>query len=259
MWDLLKSFLLLVLSRGIGEESEESETETEEAETETETEETETEEAKPETETEEEETEEAPAGKPESRYQKDMRAARERAQRAEDDAKKAREELAAARQQANPNAQVTEAQRLWQEEEKLLQDPNADSWTRYNIQSARNARAAEFNSQQALAEARDLKDQAEFDRIAMNNPKAAERYKDKVEEMKRQNPNAPRKKLLALCLGEDMLDGKLKAPKPAKKGDSASRGKMPGVRSDARSSGGGGGDSIEEIEKRLAGVNISRI
>lgn len=257
MSDLLKSLLLLVLSRGVGEEGEESETETEteSQETETETEETETEES--ETETEEEE---APSGKSESRYQKDMRAARERAQAAENDAKKAREELAAARQQANPNAQVTESQKLWQEEEALLKDPNADSWTRYNIQSARNARAAEFNSQQALAEARDLKDQAEFDRIAAKNPKAVERYKDRVEELKKQFPGAARKKILATLLGEDMLDGKLKAPtSPAKKGDSASRGKLPGARSDVRSSGGGGGDSIEEIEKRLAGVNISRI
>ena len=259
MWDLLKSFLLLVLSRGVGGEGEESdtETETESQETETETEETETEEEESETETEEEE---APAGKQESRYQKDMRAARERAQRAEDDAKKAREELAAARQQSNPNAQQTEAQKLWQEEEKLLADPAADSWTRYNIQSARNARAAEFNSQQALAEARDLKDQAEFDRVAMKNPKAAERYKDRIEEIKKQFPNAQRKKILATLLGEDMLDGKLKAEtKPAKKGDGASRGKLPGVRSDARSSGAGSGDSIEDIERRLAGVNISRI
>jgi hypothetical protein len=247
---LLWKLLQVVFCRGVDEdvetEAEEVETEEEEVEeAETETEETETEEV------------ETHSEKPESRAQKEIRTLRERAQKAEDDHRKAREELEAARRQPSQSAGPTEAQRLWQEEEELLKNPDADGWVKYNIQSARSARAAEFNSQQALAEARDLKDQAEFDRISVTNPKAAERYKDKVEEMKKQNPNAPRKALLALLMGQDMLDGKFKAAtKSTKPSGGANRGKLPGAKSDATSSGTAKGDSIEAIEKRLSGIRI---
>ena len=248
---LLWALLQKVFCRGVDGESEE---EVESEETETEEEETETEEeSEEETETEEEVVTE----KTESRAQKEIRTLRERSQTAENDAKIAREELAVARQQTTQNAQPNEAQKLFEEEEKALKDPNIEPWQRYAIQGNRNARAAEANSQQALQEARDLKDQAEFERVTAANPKTVERYKDKVEEIRAKNPNAPRKAVLAMLVGQDMLDGKLKSePKPTKTVGSAARGKLPGARSDTRSSGPAKGDSIEAIEKRLSGVRI---
>ena len=208
-------------------------------------------------EVEEDEPEDEPAPKTESRAQKEIRTLRDRAQKAEDDAKKARDEIAASRTQQPQSVQQSEAQKLWEEEEKVLKDPNIDSWQRYSIQSNRNARAAEFNSQQALQEARDLKDQAQFERVAIANPKAAERYKEEVERMKKANPNAPRSELMAYLLGKDILAGKLKAEtKSTKSSGGANRGKLPGAKSDSRSSGSAKGDSLEALEKRLNGIRI---
>lgn len=201
-----------------------------------------------------------PPAKPVSRSQKEIISLRERAQKAEDDHRRAVAELDAARRTPAAQQQPTTEQSLWQQEEVALKDPNCESWQRYAINSARDARAARAESQNAMRQSKDMIDKSEFDRIATTRPKTHAAYKDKVEtmltEIRKNGGDAPRKELLALCIGRDSLEGKLKTETKAAKPGGVKRGSTPGARSDVRTSSGGGQSAYEKALKRLEGKRI---
>lgn len=151
-----------------------------------------------------------------SRSQRAIISSRERAQRAEEALRVANEELSRARAaQSSTQPVVSEEQRLWQSEEERLHDPAIDEWQRYAIQSARAARQANANSQAAVRRAEDLADLTRFERIMSEKPKLYGQYKDRIEnglaELRNRGMNAPREKMLAILIGEDMINGKLKS------------------------------------------------
>ena len=200
-----------------------------------------------------------PAPKPQSRAQKEITTLRERAQKAESDHAKAMTELENARRSTQPQ-QPSQDQKTWQQEEAILASPDANDWQRYAIQSARDARQANANSQHALRESRDQADKTAFERIAVSKPKAHAMYKDKVEsmlkEMRSKGNDAPREKLMALLMGEDMIAGKFKAVEgKSSKTSGVKRGSTPGAKSDVRDSGGKLSES-EKRTKRLENVRI---
>ena len=175
----------------------------------------------------------------------------------------AQAELEAARRQPSQSSSVqnTEEQRVWQQEEDVLRNPDSTDWQKYAIQANRQARAANFNSQNALRRAEDLADLTKFEQLAVAKPKMFNAYKDKVEaelsRLRANGNNAPREELLALLIGRDLRDGKLKAGSstPPKKGG-AGRGTTPGARSDVQSSGTGRLTDAEKRAKRLENIRI---
>lgn len=193
-----------------------------------------------------------------SRAQRDIIAARERAQQAERDLATARAELEVARrapQQQTP----TQDQLLWQQEEAVLNNPDAEGWQKYAVQANRAARAAQSDSRTALQRAEDLADRTSFAVLASTKPKLYAAYKDRVEDklkdLRSKGNNAPREALLALMVGEDMLSGKLKANKTG----TAKTGAAPraSVRSDVTAAPGGGRMSDHEKRaKRLENIRI---
>ena len=196
----------------------------------------------------------------ETRAQREIRTLRERAQAAETAHAKAVAELEAARRQPQGQPQLSEEQVIFQQEEEALRNPETSDWQRYAIQSARQARAANANSRDALMRAEDLADRTRFEQIKLTKPKLYETYADRVEDMLKQvranGNNAPREKLLALIMGEDLLNGKLKpATAKAPKGG-APRASTPGARSDVRASGEGGLTEAQKRVKRLENVRI---
>jgi len=196
----------------------------------------------------------APAPKPESRYQKDVRVLRERAQKAEDDARQAQLQLVAARQ---PAAQPSREQVLWQQEDEVLNDPNADPWQKYSVNAARQSRHAQMAAQNALQRAEDLSDKTDFESIKRDKPKLYEKYAKEVETMltdvRSKGNNAPRRNLLEYLIGRDMLAGKIKKPEPKKV--SSARGQAVNARSDV-SSTGGRLSAAEARAKRLENIRI---
>jgi hypothetical protein len=253
MFSLRKLFLLflMILSPHVGEDDDVLDS-LESEETETEEEESELEESEEEEEIEIEATE-----KPKSRAQKEITTLRERAQTAEAQHRQAQVDLEAARRQPFQPAQPTNEQKLWEAEQATLNNPEATDWQRYSVQSARDSRAALAQSQAALTQAQDFRDQAEFAALAQTKPKTVEKYRDRVEEAKKKFPSAPRKELLAFIVGQEMLAGKLKTTesKPAKKAG-APRGSTPGARSDVTSSSRGGKTEYEKAMARLDGKKI---
>jgi hypothetical protein len=192
-----------------------------------------------------------------SRAQKTITELRARAQKAEDDARTAREEIAAARRATQQPARQSEDQVVWEQEEAALKDPALEPWQRYAIGANRAARQAQATSQNAIQRAEDLSDRTKFEQIGVTKPKLFEAYKDRVEtmltELRSRGNNAPREKLLAILVGEDMLNGKLKSSsaKPQTKG----RVSTPGARSDVSSSGGRMTEA-QKREKRLENMRI---
>jgi len=195
-----------------------------------------------------------------SRAAKEIHRLREEKQAAHDQLAKANAELEAARRGSQPQGKTHE-QQLREQEDAVLSDPNSDQWQKYAVLSARDAREAKNLAQQTLRDAHDIKDQAEFNAIAATQPKTVERYKDRVEsmlkELRAKGQNAPRKQLLALVVGQDLIEGKLKSSsaKPAAKPGGVARGKTPGVRSDV-SGNAGGRSEAEKRAKRLENVII---
>lgn len=209
---------------------------------------------------EEPEEEPEPAPRQQTRAQKEITTLRERAQKAEEQHRTAMAELELARRQPE-KAQPTHEQTMREQEDAILRNPESTDWQRYAVQSARDARMANTNSQAAIREARDLADRSAFERIASTKPKTHAAYKDKVEDLLkkiRSNGNdAPREELLAILVGRDMLAGKLKSTeKSVSKTGGAKRGTTPGARSDVSSSGGGRLSEAEKRAKRLENVRI---
>ena len=221
----------------------------------------ETEETQDEPAEETEETTEDPEPKPLTRYQRDMQAARSRAQDAERQLATARAELEAARRQPASPAQPSEEQRIWQQEEEVLRNPEANDWQKYAINANRAAREARSISQNTLFTAQDMTDKAAFSQLQASKPKLFAAYKDRVEtmltELRSRGNNAPRENLLAILVGKDMLDGKLKSSEvKSTKSGSAPRATTPGARSDVSSSGGGRLSEAEKRERRLENIRI---
>ena len=198
-----------------------------------------------------------PAPRRISRAEREIQNLRARSQRAEEERSRALSELAEERRKiASGSVAPTQEQEVYAREEAVLRDPNATEWQKYSVHSAREARAANHNSQKALRNAEDLADKTEFASLATKAPKVFEKYKDRVEEMRKQNPGAPRSELLALLVGRDLLSGKVK-PADAKqvKQGGVKRGSTPGARSDERSTG----NRLTEAEKRAKRLENVRI
>jgi len=195
----------------------------------------------------------------ETRAQKEIRTLRERAQAAEDAKRKLEADLATARSQPSQPQQPTQDQVLWEQEEQVLRNPEASDWQKYAVQSAREARQARQASQNAIIRAEDLADKSAFDRIRSEKPKLYEAYKDRVEsmltEIRGRGQNAPREKLLAILVGEDMLAGKLKTI-GSKTTSGSKRPATPGARSDVNARGSSSMSEAEKRAKRLENIRI---
>ena len=196
----------------------------------------------------------------ETRAQREIRSLRERAQAAETARQAAEAQLEAARRQPHGQPHLSEEQIIFQQEEEALRNPETSDWQRYAIQSARQARAANANSRDALQRAEDMADRTRFEQIKLTKPKLYETYADRVEEMlktvRAAGNNAPREKLLALLMGEDLLNGKLKPTAAKAPNGGAKRTTTPGARSDVRASGEGGLTEAQKRAKRLENVRI---
>ena len=175
------------------------------------------------------------------------------------------EELNATRRQSTQPTVNPDEQRemeLRKQEDSVLQNPNADEWQKYAVQSARDARIAQLASQRALREAQDLSDKADFSQIAMTHQaKAYEKYKSRVEDelkvMRSRGQNAPRRQIMAFLLGKDLLEGNVKSTAKSKEENKpAKRASTPGARSDVSSSGSGRMTEAEKRAKRLENVRI---
>jgi hypothetical protein len=208
------------------------------------------------------EPEDPPAGRQRaiSRAQQAIIDARKRAQDAEARAERLEREAAEARSRANP-PQPTPDQRLHEQEEAKLRDPNTSDVERWQIQSNRTLRQAQQDASAARLEARDLNDKAEFRLKAVEDPRIKQ-YADRVEtelaKMRAQGQNAPREAIYTFLLGQDVRAGKVKAtaaaPKPKGSLPDSARGKPTGVRSDV--SGKARKTESEQRRKRLEGINI---
>ena len=113
-----------------------------------------------------------------------------------------------------------------------------------------------------MRRAEDLADLTKFEQLAVTKPKLFGAYKDRVEaeltKLRSNGSNAPRDELLALLIGRDMRDGKLKTSSSgsATKKVGAGRGTTPNARSDVPPSGGGRLTDAEKRAKRLENVRI---
>jgi hypothetical protein len=122
-------------------------------------------------------------------------------------------------------------------------DANALEWAQWRINQNRTIRNSERQSRQALSEAQDIADKAEFDRLEFTKPKTYKAYKDRIEQAitnMRSNGQpvikGARMAALRYLIGEDVLNDKLKS-KGAKPAASAQpqrveRPRLPGTRSD---------------------------
>jgi len=201
---------------------------------------------------------ESQPAKPLSRVQRDIISLRERSQRAEEDLRRAQAELADARR-TPASSQPTREQQIWQQEEEVLNDPNADSWQKYSVTAARQSRLANLAAQNALHRAEDLSDKASFDAYKISKPKLYEKYAPKVEELlkdlRSKGQNASRERLLAFIVGQDMLQGKVKSVDAITRKTSQVRGTPTNARSDISTSGGKL-SAAEARAKRLENVRI---
>lgn len=261
---MLEKFLkLLMLYLVLGVEGEE-ETETEETPTEetTEDEATGTEETTTdETETADDleslvETDDEPVTT-KSRENSAIRDARRRAQEAEEARIRAEATLEAERRVRTQ--QPSQDQVLFEQEEARLRDPEVSEQEKWQIKSNRVLRDNTRASQQALTTAADMRDSAEFDRLATTKPKVYAKYKDRVEKLlsdaRGQGQNYPRMVLLKLAMGDDLVNGKLQSTPRKKSADTViDRSKPASARSDV----GGKGKLTEhqKREKRLENVHI---
>ena len=203
---------------------------------------------------EDEPEEDEPEPKP-SKGKTEQAKLRERAQAAEAREKAVREELererAALRSPSKPNVEQT----IFDEEERVLKDPNADEWQKYAVKSAREARAASREVAEVRRTSADMADKADFEKLATVKPKLYEKYSSKVEEtltaMRKNGNNAPRSELLALLIGRDIRDGKVKSTETKKKTERVT---TPGVRSNVTAKGGA--TAAERRTKRLENLII---
>ena len=196
--------------------------------------------------------------KPVSRIKKAIIETRKRAQDAESERDRVKAELEAERSRNRQPAQPNQDEVLWKQEEAVLNNPDAEEWQKYAVQSNRNSRKAEASSREALFFAHDGADKAKFGRYAVDKPKTYDRYKDAVEEhvrIARSNGHNPsREDVLYYLVGQDNLKGKLITKKSATK--TGGRAAPTRVKSDVPSSGRQSLSDSEKRAKRLDGVKI---
>ena len=194
-----------------------------------------------------------------TRAQKEIIKARERAQDAERELALAREQLNLHRSQTSQPKGPTAEQVLWEQEEAVLKNPEADAWQRYAVTANRDARAARASANQALQRTEDVADRTAFAQLAISKPNLHAAYKDKVEtmltELRARGNNAPRTELLALLVGKDTLDGKLKAS-AGKTTKQPAAGARVSARSDVTSNVRGSMTEADKRAKRLENVRI---
>lgn len=200
-----------------------------------------------------------------------VRTARERAQAAEAAQIRAEATLEAERRiYATRNAPPSDEQRTFDDEERRLRElstvttPEAEL-EKWQIKSNRTLRANTSASRQALSQAEDMRDRAQFDRLAVTKPKLYAAYADRVEQqleqLRKNGQSAPREALLRFVIGNDIIEGKVKsipkARQPAARagnGSQVDRGRVPGARSDV--SARGAQSEREKRRERLKGVPI---
>jgi hypothetical protein len=189
--------------------------------------------------------------KPISRAQQEIIKLRERAQKAEEDARKAREEI----EKARAMTPSVEEQKIWEEEEAALKNPNLAPWQRYAIEGTRAGRLAQKRVADLERQSLEREDKANFSQLRLEKPKIYEAYKDRVEEKLKEiratGQNVSRIMLCDLMLGEDMRTGKFKT----KSTSPVKRGETPKARSDAPRSDGRL-SAAEALAKKLEGVPI---
>ncbi len=134
------------------------------------------------------------------------------------------------------------------------------NWLAWKIDGNRKIRQAQQASFGALAEARDLQDRTAFERLEITNPKFYKRYATRVEaamnEMRARGQNAPRLAVLRLLIGDDVVNGNVKASKktPAAATGGVDRGRTPNARGDVGAKG-----KLSEHQKRTARLENQRI
>ena len=189
-----------------------------------------------------------------SRAQQEIIKLRERAQLAEERERQARADIENARRQIQPQ-QPTEEQRLREQEDAVLNNPNAEEWQKYAIRSARDAREARREAQMARLESADAVDKARYERFKETKPALYNKYSEKVEELKRsQWANVPREEIQAILIGRDVQNGNLKSAETKPKAK-VERGSTPGVRGDVPK----GRSTMSEAEKRAKRLENVRI
>lgn len=157
------------------------------------------------------------------------------------------------------NAQPSDEQRIFEEEEQKLRNSEVSETEKWQIRSNRTLRANTNAANQAFSTAADMRDQMEFDRLRDTNPKVHKLYAPKVEkalnEARAKGQSIPRLALLRFLIGDDIVNGKVKSAKKAAAAAPAgtvNRGKSPGARSDTN--GKGRGNEHDARKERLRNV-----
>jgi hypothetical protein len=186
----------------------------------------------------------------------------ERRARAQEKERADRYEREAAELRTRYSAPPSDEDRIREEEERVLKNPETNDLQKWQIQTNRNLRAQRSESQSALMRAQDLSDQTSFRSICMADTTGmAKRYETRVEQelarVRSNGGNAAREAIYTYLLGKDMREGKFKkkAAAPKKDADSGvNRGRLPGARSDVH--GRTGLSEREKRAKRLENLQI---
>lgn len=185
------------------------------------------------------------------------REARQRAEREREEYKTAAERARAA---AAPPPGPSDEQKLFDQEEAKLRDPNATEQDRYWINANRTLRANARMAQDALFASRESSDKQDYAQLSAGNP-LAKKYADRVEaklaEVRKGGGNLDRRIVLKMLIGDDIVEGKVKTkPKAAaaEKPKPVDRGHLPNSRSNVR--GNGALTDHQKRIQRLEGQNI---
>lgn len=178
----------------------------------------------------------------------ELAAERKARETAERNAREAADRLAAAERARSQAAPAPSAdQRVFDEEEARLKAADCTPIEKWQIESNRAIRAQARTSNQALQEAREIADKAEFATLAAAKPGMAKKYSARVEqklaEIRQNGGNLARKVVLKMLIGDDIVEGTVKTTKRASSGGDGgtkpvNRGKPPAGRSDVRGRGG---------------------
>lgn len=143
------------------------------------------------------------------------------------------------------------------------QTPEQLSWLEWQVAQNRRVRSSERTSQSALQEAREISDKTQFDRLEASKPGIYKKYAGRVEKAVADakaagQPVPPRSVILRLMVGDDLMNGNIKAkakPTEAPSTNKVDRGRTPGARTDV-SSKNQATTEREKRKERLRGVQI---
>jgi hypothetical protein len=147
----------------------------------------------------------------------------------------------------------------FQREEERLRSPDTTDLERWQIQSNRTLRATQQQAQQAMVQAQDMMDRANFQSKAASDPRRT-KYESRVEEAVAQERAAgriaSREAVYYYMLGKDIAEGKVKSkPKAVSSAPAVPRGKSPAVRSDVQGRGRPNSEK-DKLRARLENMNI---